>query len=225
MARKASRRKSRRNPRRRRHANAVRRVRRVRRVSAVRRRRRRVSNPVAVVRYRRRRRASNRVTHRRRRRMSNGRRRSNPSLFGRSGGKDLLMMTGGILVGVAATKYLPTIIPSSLTSSLGTSPIMGVVITGAGAFAAGWIAKKVGMSEDFASAVLLGGLAQAASKLLNVIAPPQLSQALALSGMGDIMPGNFVVPQNPMRLPMIAAAPAGAGGGMGAFRRAFGGNR
>lgn len=150
--------------------------------------------------------------------------RRNPAVFGHSSGKDLLMMTGGILVGVAATKYLPTVLPTSISSIGGGSPFIGVIITGAAAFAAGWIAKKVGAGPSFSDAVLLGGLAQAASQLLNLVAPASISQQLALSGMGDIIPGRFVVPQNPIRDGMpVAALPAPQG--MGAFRGAFGGRR
>lgn len=163
--------------------------------------------------------------YRRRRRHSMNRRhyarRRNPAIFGRHGGKDLLMMTGGVLVGVAATKYLPTLLPSSIVGSLGSSPYMGVLITGAGAFAAGWLARKFA-GEPFADAVLLGGLAQTASQLLNIIAPPSLSSALALSGMGDILStSGFPVPQNSVR-PMLVPV---ASKGVGAFRGAFGGRR
>jgi len=136
------------------------------------------------------------------------------------------MMTGGVLIGVAATKYIPTLLPASITSLGGGSPFVGVLITGAAAFAAGFIAKKAGMSEAFSNAVMLGGLAQAGSQLLTIIAPPSLSQALALSGMGDIIPGMFVVPQNPVRAGMpapVMAMPAKTG--VGAFRGAFGNRR
>jgi hypothetical protein len=194
------------------------------------------SNPrrrhVAVARPRRRRRTrrsyrmSNPVhrVHRRRRNARRHQRRSyqrNPSVFGRGSSKDLLMMTGGVLVGVAVTKYLPTLLPASITAALGGSSAMGVVITAAGAFVAGWAAKRF-IGEPFGDAVLLGGLAQAASQLLNIIAPPQLSSALALSGMGDIIPGMYVVPQNPVRAGMPVPVPAK---GVGAFRGAFGNRR
>lgn len=211
------RRKSR-NPRRRRHVTAVAPVRRRRRMNSSRRRvYRRKRNPVAVT-HRRRRRVG--VAHRRNRRYS---RRRNPAIFGRSGGKDLLMMVGGGLVGVAATKFLPTLIPSSLTATLGSSPIVGVGMTIAGAFAASWLAKKV--SAEFGDAVLFGGLMQAGSVLLTAFAPAALSSQLALSGMGDIVPGMFVVPQNPVtNRPMLSAPMASSGGGgMGAaIPRPFG---
>jgi hypothetical protein len=148
----------------------------------------------------------------------------NPSIFGRSSGKDLLTMTGGILIGVAATKYLPTLLPASITSLGGGSPWMGVAITVGGAFAAGWAGRKF-VGEPFGDAVMLGGLAQAASQILTIIAPPSLTNALALSGMGDIMAGSFVVPQNPIKagMPMMLAPVSKTPpSGVGAFRGAFG---
>jgi len=222
------------NPRRRRRVTnaAPRRRRRRVTVAPVRRRRRRRSNPMAVAPVRRRRRYTRRrrvnaghrgVRHYRRRRM-NGRSRRNP-MFGKSGAKSYAVMIGGGLVGVAAAKYIPTLIPSSITSSLGTSPIMAIVVAGAGAFAAGWVAKRFG-GDDFGDAVLFGGLMQTGSLILSAFAPAPLNTALALSGLGDIMPGWFAVPQNSVtnRAPvaMMPSAKSGvsgfAPGGFG-FRR------
>ena len=148
-------------------------------------------------------------------------RRHNPAIFGRSSGKDLLMMTGGVLVGVAATKYLPTLVPASMLSTFGTNAFVSVIVTGAGAFVAGFLARKVSPGA-FADAVLLGGLAQTASAALNAFAPPTLAGRLALSGVGDILPGSYVVPQNPIKSAVI---PMPTTAGMGAFRGAFGGRR
>jgi hypothetical protein len=147
-------------------------------------------------------------------------RRHNPALFGKSSAKDIIMLVGGGLVGVAATKYLPTLLPASVTSSLGTSSLVSVAVTGVGAFVAGWLAGKV--SKEFGEAVLFGGLMQTGSALLNAFAPASVSGALALSGVGDIMPGMFVVPQNPIKSYVPPAPPPKAASGMGAFRGAFG---
>lgn len=213
------------NPRRKKRSHMARRKRkytRRRNPRRVARRRRRNTPPTwaKAIGYRRknrrRRRNPSRVNHRRRRHYS---RRHNPAVFGRSSGKDLLMMTGGVLVGVAATKYLPTLIPASLTASLGTGSFVSVLVTGAGAFAAGFLARKVSPGA-FADAVLLGGLAQTASAALNAFAPPTWAGRLALSGVGDIIPGSYVVPQNPIK---AAVMPISAG--MGAFKGAFGGRR
>lgn len=127
-------------------------------------------------------------------------------------------MTGGVLVGVAATKYLPTLIPQSIRDMVpAAGGLGGVAVTGVGAFAAQWIAKKLGMGPAFSDAVLLGGLAMTASQLLNIFAPPSLSNALALSGMGDIVPGYFPVPQNSVtnRAPVVAMPGVS---GLGAYR-------
>ncbi len=130
-------------------------------------------------------------------------------------------MVGGGLIGVAATKFLPTLIPASITGMLGASPIVGVGMTIAGAFAASWLAKRI--STELGDAVLFGGLMQAGSVLLTAFAPAGIASQLALSGMGDIVPGYFTVPQNSVtnRAPM--AMVAGGGGGMGsAIPRPFG---
>jgi len=216
------RRKSR-NPRRRRHVSAVAPVRRRRRRNPVGRRRTyRRRRSVAVAPVRRRRRRSNPG----RRRVSRHRRsyRRNPSMFGMSGGKSMLTMVAGGLIGVAATKFLPTLIPGSITASLGASPIIGAAMTVAGAFVASWIARKV--YAPAADAVLFGGLMQAGSVILTAFAPPQLASQLALSGMGDIVPGWYAVPQNPVTnrggMAMMPS-PNASGGGMGvAIPRPFG---
>ena len=134
----------------------------------------------------------------------------------------MLLMVGGGLVGVAATKYLPTLIPASMLASLGSSSLVSVVVTGAGAFVAGWLAGKI--SKEFGEAVLFGGLMQTGSALLNAFAPPSVSGALALSGVGDIVPtGMFPVPNNQFRSYVPPAPPSANGGkGVGAFRGAFG---
>lgn len=210
------------NPRRRRAT--ARRVYRRRRATNTRRvYRRRRHNPVAVMPVRRRRRYGRRSNRRSNRRMNYRRRRHNPQLFGKSGMKDMLLMVGGGLVGVAATKYLPTLIPASMLTSLGSSSLVSVAVTGAGAFVAGWLAGKI--SKEFGEAVLFGGLMQAGSALLNAFAPPSVSGALALSGVGDIVPtGMFPVPNNQFRSYVPPAPPASANGGkgVGAFRGAFG---
>jgi hypothetical protein len=212
------------NPRRRRRTVRRTNVRRRRTSVArvVRRRRRR--NPVAVAPVRRRRRHVRRrhVVHHRRRRM-NGRRRMRRNPIGGGGLKNYAVMVGGGLVGVAATKYIPTLIPSSITASLGSSPIMSIVVAGAGAFAAGYLAKRF-MGEAFGDAVLFGGLMQTGSMILSAFAPAPLNTALALSGLGDIVPGWFAVPQNSVtnRAPVAMMPSKGvsgfAPGGFG-FRR------
>jgi len=131
-------------------------------------------------------------------------------------------------VGVAATKFLPTLVPASLTSGFGPSPIVSVLLTGAGAFVAGFLAKKFlggTFGGAFGDAVLFGGLMQAGSVALSAFAPPSIARQLALSGLGDIVPGYFPVPQNPVTSRQVIPMPAPLPSGVGAFRRAFGGQR
>ncbi len=136
-------------------------------------------------------------------------------------GKQMFEIGGGILVGVAATKYIPTLIPSSISSMVGGGTFGSVLMTGAGAFAAGWIAQKF-MPGSFAQGVFYGGIAQTMSALLNAIAPASLSSQLALSGVGDIIPTQgFTVPNPSVRAPLMMAAPAGGGMAAPGFRGAF----
>lgn len=177
--------------------------------------RRRRRNPTRVTVYsRRRNRKAN--THRRR---SSGRRR-NPNLFGQhvtpvAMGKAVL----GGLVGVALAKLIPPRLPGSLTSS---AP-MRILVTGVVAFATGMLANKY--EANFGAAVLFGGLMQTASVALNTF---NVGLPIGLAGgrgMGDIYPGYYPMPQNPMTsLPPAAAMPMAARpvGVNGAFGSSFG---
>jgi len=210
-------------PKRRRSINSRRRVRvhhRRRAASNPRRHRRRVMHNRRAPNRRRRHRpnATTRVVVMapRRNRRRNGRR--NPRLFGNAlGSKASLMVLGGGLVGVAATKFIPTLIPSTITGGLGSSSFGPFLISGISAIAAWWVASKV--SEPFSEGVLFGGLMQTASVGLNAFLPNLTigGVPLALSGFGDLVPGQFPVPQNPLRgrqlqqsAPTHAMAPAGA---------------
>jgi len=215
----------------RRKAKVARRTRR--KANSTTRRRRRRANPVAVAPRRRRRavvrrrRRSNPVAHhvtRRRRRRATGyhRRRRNPSVFGRSvtsvGGVEAIL---GGLIGVTAAKILPTYIPASMLGS----PIMRVLASGASAWAASLAIGKLrpGMSD----AVMFGGLMQTASVALNLFIPSiggQIGLSGYRNGMGDLVEGNFVVPQNPLRYipaPLAPQAPQ-ARVNMNGIARSFG---
>jgi len=135
-------------------------------------------------------------------------------------GKSALTLIGGGLVGVAAAKFLPTLVPSSMTFT--QSNIGRFVITGASAFAAGWVASKV--NREFGGAVLFGGLMQTGSVALNALLPGFTigGVPIGLSGMGELMPGQFVVPQNPLRLPPPPAPPTNARVTMNGLARAYG---
>lgn len=197
---------------------------------ARRRRKARKSNPhrrrrtVAVA--RRRSRNATRVVvrapyRRRRNRRHYGRRRNPVAVFGHGIlSRNALTMVGGGLLGVAAAKFIPTLIPATL--QMGGSTIARVVITGASAWVASMIAGKIpGAGSNFADAVFFGGLMQTGSVALNAILPGFRigGVPVALSGMGELVPGQFPVPQNPLRLP---AAPAQARVQMNGLQRAFG---
>jgi hypothetical protein len=126
------------------------------------------------------------------------------SLFGSSGSKDVLSMIGGGLVGVAAAKFIPKTIGSSLGSITGgMGQYGGLVLTGLSAWIAGWAASKF-VGEKFGSAVLFGGLMQTGSVAINLFVPGFQVGGVPLA-LGELVPGQFTVPQNPLRLP---AAPA-----------------
>lgn len=182
---------------------------------AVHHRRRRASNPMMRTRRRHTRRRRNPVVMHRRRR--------NPMGYS---SKNLLEMGTGILIGVAAAKYIPSMLPASMVGSLPATSFTGPLITGGAAFLAGWAASKF-LPKELSYGVIAGGVALTLSQVLNVIAPPAVSGPFALAGIGDITSGNYVVPQNPLKqVAMISAPPAASGmGRVGAFRGAFGGRR
>lgn len=184
----------------------------VRRVNRHHRRRR---NPVTAPRRRNRRRR-NTVVHRNRRRRNSPRivvmrpnrrhhRRRNPqALFGAPlFGKSALEMVGGGIVGVAAAKFIPTLFPASVTGMLGSSSIARVIITGVSAVVAGWAANKV--TPQFGQGVLFGGMMQTVSVALNAFLPSVWTQLNPT--LGDLLPGQFTVPQNPIRAAIAPPAP------------------
>ena len=174
--------------------------------------RRRRSVVVASNPYRRRRRvrASNprrrRVVHHRK---ANRRRRNPlPSVFGsRPFSADGLKIVAGGLLGVAAAKFIPKILPASLTSSLGN--FGSILTTAISAYAASFVAEKA-LGDKVGSAVLFGGLMQTGSVALNMFIPGFAvgGVPLALSGLGDFVPGQFVVPQNPLRQIPVTPPPS-----------------
>lgn len=184
-------------PRRRRRANR-------RRVTAMNPRRRRTMNP----RRENRRRNATRivVVAPRRHNRRNGRHR-NPTLFGNSlGSTSSLKILGGGLVGVAAAKFVPQVLPTSLTSSISGSTIGMIFLSGASALASWWLAAK--LDTSFGEGVLFGGLMQTASVALNAFLPNFTIGGVPIA-LGDLVPGQFVVPQNPLRGRSMAALPAG----------------
>ena len=78
-----------------------------------------------------RRRRSYHLRHRRNPRHTYRSRRRNPAVFGQSSPKEIAFMIAGGLVGVAAVKYLPTLLPSNLTAGMGAGIGVGVGAAGA----------------------------------------------------------------------------------------------
>lgn len=189
-------------------------------------RRRKVANPRRRYAARKRNTAVRVITRRSRRRVGLVRRRRHtrrrnpmPSFFGGIGIRGLGTTLAGGLLGVAAAKLIPGLLPANLLST--SNKWMKVIVTGAAAFAAGTAATKF-VGKSFGDAVLFGGYMQTGSMALNAILPNFTvgGVPLALSGMGEFMPGSFPVPQNPLRIP--APAPAQARITMSGLTRSFG---
>ena len=130
-------------------------------------------------------------------------RRRNPNLFGsKVSGVQMGKAVAGGLVGVAAAKFIPTMLPSNLVGS----NLMRVVATGVSAFVAGWLAGKA--DRTFGDAVLFGGLMQTGSVALNAFVP-SIGKQIGLSGL---TPARFPLPDNPIAAGMLMASPAAAAG-------------
>lgn len=201
------------------HKRKVRKVAKRKKRNPVARRRRTRRNPtrIVVVAPKRRSVRRRRSNPTRRRRVSV--RRRNPSVFGsRLGSGQTLSMIAGGLLGVFAAKVIPGMLPVSLSAN----PILRLVTTGGSAWVASLLAGKA-FSAPFADAVFFGGLMQTGSVAITTFAP-QIGGPLALSGMGDLVPGRFAVPQNPLLVPPPPPPPATSGrlnGVRTGFGRAF----
>jgi hypothetical protein len=155
------------------------------------------------------------------------RRAKNPggaSLFGSSlTSKNGLMIIGGGFTGLIVAKTLPSILPSS---SIGSSATGRFVLALAAGWAGAWAGRKF-VSSSFGDGVLFGGMIQAGSIALDAFLPSVYS-SLGI-GLGELMPGKFPVPQNPIRAALAAraiAAPVAPGStprvAMSGLTRAFG---
>jgi hypothetical protein len=111
----------------------------------------------------------------------------------------------GGLAGMAAAKFLPTLVPAGLI----TGNLMRTVATAASAFAAQMVAKAVVKDQSISDAVLFGGLMQTGSVALNAFLP-SIASSLGLSG---IMDANWSIPENPLRA-MPAPMPTAKLGGL-----------
>lgn len=184
--------------------------------------RRRRNRVVVIHAPRRRRRYNRRHARRRNRRHARYNRRRNPSIMGLPlTSKGALKLIGGGLLGVAAVKFLPSLVPAGLIPS--GSPYIGVLVTGVAAVVSGWLIGKV--DKELGDGATFGGLMVAGSQLINALAPGLSIGGVPIGGLGDLMPGQFVVPQNPLRLPPPPPQPAGGGGArvhMSGLARAYG---
>lgn len=208
------------NPQRRKTTMAATRRRRRKNTSGARRRRR--TTRVIAAAPRRRGVTRRRVMNPRRRRRVASYRRRNPAMFGSKpfSGAGAQLVLGGLL-GVAGTKFVARMIPAGLSSFAGT---FGPVINNAvGALVIGWVAGKAAKGP-FGDAVLFGGMMQVGSTLINTLVPnlrlADIPLALSGRGMGEFVPGGFVVPQNPVR--GIPAPPTNNRTQMSGLTRAFG---
>jgi hypothetical protein len=156
-------------------------------------------NPTRVVVYK-----TKAVKHRRRR---------NPiDLFGQKTTAGLTKVIAAGLVGVAAAKFLPTLLPAGFVSS----NITRTIATAVAAWLSGFAAAKV-TDKNIGDAVMFGGFMQTASVALNAFLPSIGRQV----GLGELMPGRFPVPQNPLMIPGPVAAP-NARIGVSGLNRSFG---
>ena len=126
---------------------------------------------------------------------------SNPMFFGRQMKiAEMGKVIAGGLVGVGVTKMIVPMLPATLISNPLAKGATAIVV----AIAAGWGAGKV--SPEFGSAVLFGGLMEAASEILSPYIP--ISQYTGLSGgrgLRAYVPAQFNEPQNPFgQLPTSA---------------------
>jgi hypothetical protein len=121
------------------------------------------------------------------------------------------------LAGVAAAKFLPTLIPSQYM----TGNLVRTAATGVSAFVAQQVAKWITKDPVINEAVLFGGLMQTGSTALNAFLPGLASQ-LGLSGIVD---AHWTIPENPLRQLPVAATTAPSGDarmGVAGLARAYG---
>lgn len=103
----------------------------------------------------------------------------------------------GGLVGVSATKFIAQALGTNMPN-LTATPIMASMTSIGAAFVAGWLGGM--WDRRFGNAVRFGGLMQAGSVMLNAFIPAiggQLSLR-GMRGLGDLVPGAYPVPQNPL---------------------------
>jgi hypothetical protein len=127
----------------------------------------------------------------------------------------------GVFIGASTTKKLPQFYPAQLTAT----PAMAVLSTLATAAALAWGANQLRFTRgDFAEGVLWGGIAQTINVAWNAFAPPPFAQYATLGHLGDFTPGQFPLPNGPVRFIEAAApdmTPSGQNVNVGAFGAAW----
>lgn len=109
------------------------------------------------------------------------------------------MMIGGGIAGVAAAKFLPTLLPANMIAGVASSNLGKTAISLGAALVAGWAATKF-INPQFGQGVYFGGVMQAASVGFNAFLPALYRTLnIGMAGVGDFVPGQFAVPQNPVR--------------------------
>lgn len=125
-------------------------------------------------------------------------------LFGRNSLEVILGAFGGLIL----AKFIPTVFPTSITGGIASSSIGRVVISGIAAVVGAWAVSKV--SGPAGQGALLGGMVQTLSIALNAFLPSAYTSVSQYATLGDLTPGSYPVPQNPIlagRVP-VAMLPA-----------------
>ena len=141
-------------------------------------------------------------------------------------GKSLAMKGLGVFGGVAAVRLGKSLVPSTLTSGLGTYG--SLVASAAAAAATAWVGKSV-VKGDIGEAMFYGALGAFTYDALNAFLP----SVAGYGPIGDIVmtPNNFTVPNNQMKgmlnapVAVMPSKASASGTGVSGFRGAFGARR
>ena len=142
-------------------------------------------------------------------------RRRNPistELFGQPlFGRNSIEIISGAFGGLILAKFIPTLFPTSITGGIASSSIGRVVISGISAVVGAWAVSKI--NAPAGQGALLGGMVQTLSIALNAFLPSAYASVSQYSTLGDLTPGSYPLPQNPIlagRTPVATLPPAAA---------------
>ena len=139
-----------------------------------------------------------------RRNRGGARRRSNPHFFGANvTAMKMAEYIAGGLIGMTVNAAVVPMLPDAVTSSnlFATLAAFGIALV------EWWLGSMI--SKDFGSAVGFGALMSAGKQGLNAFLPV-VGSRINLSGVGDLVPGRFAVPQNPILDAMTSMSNGGA---------------